>query len=227
MADERVTRLGGLGGILYAVSFIPAYVVGYPDAPLSTSGAQEVFAYFGGERSAFLFFNGVLTIFSAFFFLWFLGVLHGVLRRAEGEVAGLSSVALAGGVMFVTLSWAGVAVEVAYPATLARFENFQQDAQLVFLSLALSSWLYHFCQVGTAALVSATSLVALRTGILPGWLAWAGFAVALLALLHFLLPLLGALIGLLWVAVVSVLMLIGSFESPTPVRRLDRGRPSP
>lgn len=74
----------------------------------------------GGERSAFLFFNGVLTIFSAFFFLWFLGVLHGVLRRAEGEVAGLSSVALAGGVMFVTLSWAGVAVEVVYPATLAR-----------------------------------------------------------------------------------------------------------
>ncbi len=118
----------------------------------------------------------------------------------------------------------GVAVEVSYPATLSRFENFQPDAQLAFFALALSSWLYHFCQVGTAVLASATSLVALRTGVLPGWLALAGFVVALLALLHFLVPLLAALVGLLWLAVVSVLMLIGAVGSSTSIRRLDTGR---
>jgi Domain of unknown function (DUF4386) len=126
--------------------------------------------------------------------------------------------------MFATLSWAGVATEISIPATLGRFANFQEDAQLVFLTLALSSWLYHFCQVGTAALVAATSLVAFRTGVLPNWLAWAGLVVALLSLLHFLIPLLGALIGMLWVAVVSVLMLTGSVgHLPIPTRRLARG----
>jgi hypothetical protein len=34
MVDRRVAGLGGVSGTLYIVSFIPAYVVGHPDAPL-------------------------------------------------------------------------------------------------------------------------------------------------------------------------------------------------
>ena len=217
----RAARLGGLGGILYVVLFIPAYIVGSPDSPDRASSDQGVFDYFAEGVGTFLFFNGVLSIFAFFFLLWFLGALHGVLRSAEGEVEGgwLSSAALVGGIVFATLSFAGVAVEIAHPATLSRFEDFEPDAQLVFMTLALASWLYHFCQVGTSVLVTATSLLALRTGVLPNWLALAGFLVALLALLHVLIPLIGALAGLLWIAVVSVLMLIGSVGSP-PARRV-------
>src|SRR5947208_13246957 len=88
-----------------------------------------------------------------------------------------------------------------------RFHTLQPDATFVLVSLTLSSWLYHFCQVGASVMVLVTSLVALGTGVLPRWLALAGFVVALLTLLHFLLPLLAALVGLLWIAAVSVLML--------------------
>jgi hypothetical protein len=136
-------------------------------------------------------------------------VLHSVLKDAEGEGYGFSSVSLAGGLLFITLVLAGAAVEIVYPATLARFENFHQDAQLGFLSLALSGWMYRFAFVGMAALIAAASGVALRTGVLPGWLAWAGFVAALVALLRFLGPL-GGWLALLWVIVVSMLMLIGS-----------------
>ena len=216
----RAARLGGIGGILYVVLFIPAYIVGSPDAPNRASTDQGVFDYFAEGVGAFLFFNGVLTIFALFFLLWFLGALYGVLRSAEGEEEGgwLSSAALVGGIVFATLSYAGVAVEIVHPATLSRFEDFEPDPQLVFMTLALASWLYHFCQVGTSVLATATSLLALRTGILPTWMAYVGFVVALLALLHFLIPLLGALAGLLWIAVVSVLMLTGSV-GPSPARR--------
>ena len=216
----RAARLGGIGGILYVVLFIPAYIVGSPDAPNRASTDQGVFDYFAEGVGAFLFFNGVLTIFALFFLLWFLGALYGVLRSAEGEEEGgwLSSAALVGGIVFATLSYAGVAVEIVHPATLSRFEDFEPDPQLVFMTLALASWLYHFCQVGTSVLATATSLLALRTGILPTWMAYVGFVVALLALLHFLIPLLGALAGLLWIAVVSVLMLTGS-AGPSPARR--------
>ncbi len=58
-------------------------------------------------------------------------------------------------------------------------------------------------------MVLSASLVALGTGVLPRWLALAGFVVALLTLLHFLLPLVAALLGLAWVAAVSVVMLTG------------------
>jgi len=125
---------------------------------------------------------------------------------------------LAGGVLFVALMLAGAAVEIVYPATLARFENFQQDAQLGFLSLALSGWLYRFAFVNMSALIAATSVVTLRTGILPGWLGWAGFLFALVALLRLLGPL-GAWLSLLWVIAVSLLMLLGAVSRPVPAAR--------
>ena len=107
---------------------------------------------------------------------------------------------------------AGAAVEIVYPATLARFENFQQDAQLGVLSLALSGRMYRFAFVGMSALIAAASLVALGTGVLPRWLAWAGFLFALAALLRLVGPL-GAWLTLLWIIAVSLLRLAGHISS--------------
>ena len=212
MLNERAAvRLGGIGGILFVVLFVPSYLSA-PDSPIATSGPQDVIDYFTDRQDGILIINGLLLVFAAFFFLWFLGVLHGVLQDAEGEGYGFSSVSLAGGLIFIALVLTGAAVEIVYPATLARFENFQQDAQLGFLSLALSGWMYRFAFVGMAALIAATSVLALRTTVLPGWLAWAGFVAALVALLRFLGPL-GGWLALLWVIAVSVLMLTGGVGS--------------
>ena len=217
MLDARTAvRLGGISGILFVVLFIPSYLSA-PDTPVSTSGPQEVIDYFTDRQDGILTVNGLLLIFAAFFFLWFLGVLHAALQSTEGEGHGFSSVSLAGGLLFIALILAGAAVEIVYPATLARFENFQQDAQLGFLSLALSGWLYRFAFVGMSVLIAATSVVALRTGRLPGWLAWAGFLAALVALLRFLGPL-GGWLSLLWVVAVSVFMLAGGVGSASGTR---------
>ena len=211
-------RLGGIFGLLAAVVMIPAYLVGHPDAPGSP---QEASAYFGAGLGTFVFSNGVLPLFHVFFFIFFLGVLYGVLRGAGDDTrgGGLPAAALAGGIVFVALEAVGFAVEILYPAALQRFGVFEPDAAFVLVSLTLSSWLYHFCQVGASAMVVVTSLVALETGVLPRWLALAGFVVALLTLLHFLLPLVAALVGLLWIAVVSVLMLTGGVEPTGGPRR--------
>src|SRR5919112_2765464 len=212
MLNERAAvRLGGISGILFVVLFVPSYLSA-PDTPIATSAPQEVIDYFTARQDGILFINGLLLIFAAFFFLWFLGVLHSMLQDAEGERYGFSSVSLAGGLLFITLVLAGAAVEIVYPATLARFENFQQDAQLGFLSLALSGWMYRFAFVGMAALIAATSVVVLRTGVLHRWLGWAGLLVALVALLRFLGPL-GAWLALLWIIAVSVLMITGGVGS--------------
>jgi hypothetical protein len=97
------------------------------------------------------------------------------------------------------------------------------DAQRTFESFTLSAWLYHFCQVGDAVMISAASLIVLGSGILPRWLALVGFLAAILALLHFLIPLIGAISGLVWVTLVSALMLAGlSQGASTPRRRARR-----
>jgi hypothetical protein len=223
MSGGGLARFGGVCGLLFVLLIVPAYVVGYPDAPTSTSGAGEVLGYFGTSAGTFVFFNGTLALLSTFFFLWFLGVFYGVLRRAEGVDGVLSTVVLAGGILFITLSCAGYAAEIMHPATLQRFVNFVPDAQRTFESLALSAWLYHFCQVGDAVMISAASLIVLGSGILPRWLALIGFLAALLALVHFLIPLIGAISGLVWVTLVSALMLAGlSQGASTPRRRARR-----
>lgn len=222
MDGRTAVRLGGIFGLLAVVVMIPAYLVGYPDAPGSP---EEASAYFGAGIGTFVFFNGVLPLFHVFFFILFLGVLYGVLRGAGDDDArgvrggGLSAAALAGGIVFVGLEAVGFAAEILYPAALQRFGVFEPDAAFVLVSLTLSSWLYHFCQVGASAMVLVTSVVALETGVLPRWLALAGFVVALLTILHFLVPLVAALVGLLWIAAVSVLMLTGGVGSTGGPRR--------
>ena len=223
MADGNLVRLGGVFGLLAVVAMIPAYLVGHPDAPASSA---EAGTYFGAGIGTFVFSNGVLPLLHVFFFLLFLGVLYGVLRSAAdgtrgggGVGVGLPAAALAGGIVFAALTAAGFVAEILYPATVLRFGVLEPTEQFVLVSLTLSSWLYHYCQVGTSVLVLATSLSALGTGVLPRWLALAGFVVALLTLLHFLVPLLAALVGLLWIAVVSVLMLTGNVGSTDGSRR--------
>jgi hypothetical protein len=224
MADGNLLRLGGIFGLLSVVAMIPAYLVGYPDAP---GTPEEAGSYFEEGLGTFVFSNGVLPLFHIFFFILFLGVLYGLLRSAEdggdrraGGVRGaLPAAALAGGILFAALEAAGFTAEILFPAALQRFGVFEPDAAFVLVSLTLASWLYHYCQIGTSAMVLVTSLVALRTGVLPRWLALAGFVVALLTFLHVLLPLVAALVGLLWIAAVSVLMVTGGVGSAGGPRR--------
>jgi Domain of unknown function (DUF4386) len=151
----------------------------------------------------------------------FRGVLCVKSREAEGGETGLASVALAGGLILVVLETAGAAVEIAHPATVSRFQNIEADAQLAFVSQALSGWLYSFAWIGMAVLISATSVMALRSGFLPNWLGWVGLVAALVAVHKFVIP--HASLALLWIVVVSVLMINGlAFSSTFGSRRLER-----
>ena len=102
MAYTTAARLGGIGGILFVVLFFRSYLTP-PDTPVPTPGPKDVVAYFTDRQGGILLYNGLLLIFAAFFFLWFLGALHGVLRSVEGGSGGISSVALAGG--WCSLRW--------------------------------------------------------------------------------------------------------------------------
>lgn len=131
--DARTAvRLGGIFGLLAVVAVIPAYLVGTPDAPVSL---EEAGSYFEAGLDTFVFFNGVLPLFHVFFFILFLGVLYGVLRRAEDGAQGveLPAAALAGGLVFAALASAGFATEILYPAILQRFGVLEPDAQFVLL----------------------------------------------------------------------------------------------
>lgn len=165
--DTIAIRIGGLCGFAAALVMIPAYVVGSPDAPKSASEAERYYE----SNSTFVTANGVFPILHLLFFVVFLGALISLLRRAENGRSGFAIAALAGGVIFVTLQSAGWAAEVAYPAALVRFEELPLGSGVSPVLLSLSAWLYHYCQVGAAVLIFATSAIIWRTEVLPRWVA--------------------------------------------------------
>ncbi len=202
------TRFGWVAGILSAVIMIPAYAVGTPDM---VRAAERAPGYFAGTAN-FLVANGMVPLVHVLFFLIFLGALTGWLRQAG---AGAETwAAFAGGMVFITLSSIGFTAEILAPAVIERFPLVEFDPQLALASLTMATWLYHYCQVGAAVMVAATSLIIWRTGALPRWFAGIGALVVVLTLLHTWLPLLAALASLLWIAVISVALLL----SPAPAR---------
>ncbi|HKH77111.1 MAG TPA: hypothetical protein VKA51_09160 [Rubrobacteraceae bacterium] len=88
--DGNLVRLGGLFGLVSALVMIPAYLVGYPDAPGSLAEAD---LYFDAGPGAFVFFNGVLPLFHV---LLFPVVPRGAARDAA-KVRGRRRGALLGG----------------------------------------------------------------------------------------------------------------------------------
>ncbi len=84
MDSRAAGLLGGISIILFVVLTVPSFISA-PDTPVVTSASQDVIDSFNERQDDILTNNGLLLVFAAFFFLWFLGVLYGVLRDAEGE----------------------------------------------------------------------------------------------------------------------------------------------
>jgi hypothetical protein len=193
-------RVGGLFGVVSAATIIPAYLAGSPEAPDTPSDAH---AYFDSAAS-FLTANGTLPLLHLLFGLLFLGVLVSVLRSAAGPTGAVYT-AVIGGAVFLALTAAGLAAEVAVPAAIVRFDDVTvTDYSQPFLGLAV--WLYHYSQIGSAAVIFATAYVVWHTGVLPKWSA----ALAVLgvpALLHTWIGLPGAYSTVAWIGLTGLLML--------------------
>lgn len=203
MQRDPWERWSPLAGVAFAVLFLAALGVsgdGAGDTP------EEVARYYAdeGNRSAefFVFF---LLVAAALALLWFLGTLRGVLVRGEGDPARWTALAFGAGVASATLLLASASLFLA-PAGAATQDEFTFDPSIAN-AFSNAGYALLVCSAMTSALlVLATSIVALRTGILPRWTALAGFLVApVLLFAVFFFPL---FVWLAWVLAVSVLLVL-------------------
>jgi hypothetical protein len=205
-------RIGGLFGLASAALIIPAYLVGSPGTPRTGTGAQN---YFDGA-STFLTANGTLPLLHLLFGLVFIGVLVSALRNAAGP-SGAVYIALIGAAVYLTLTAAGVAAEVAVPAAIVQFN----DLTVVAYSqpfLALSFWLDHFSQIGSAALIFATAFIVWRTAVLPRWTALLA-VLGILPLIHTWMGLYAGYSTVLWIALMGLLLLALPAYKPPAARQ--------
>jgi hypothetical protein len=152
MTDRFAQALGGAAGIAYVVLLMAGDGFGGP-----------------ASRPAF-----ALEVLAFTCFLFFLGSLCGVMRRAEGGGGLLSTTALAAGVMAITIKLASAA-----PVLAARANADGLDPRMMGVLQDINNASFALTFFPLAAMLAAFALVATRSAALPGWLGWAAAALSM------------------------------------------------
>lgn len=201
---DRWQRWGPLSGVAYVILFLVGILAG-EDGPGDTP--EEHVAYYadaGNRTKDFAIF--FVLVAAGLLFLWFLAGLRGILVRAEGEVARWTALAYGAGIASAALFLGAASLFVA-PAGSAGDESFRNVNPSAVNILGNAGYAMFVCSIMVAALlVLATSIVALRTLVLPRWLSLAGFVVApLLLLAIFFVP---VFLWLAWILAVSAVLIL-------------------
>ena len=200
MARISWERLAAFAGVSFVVFYIVAFSLGIEVG----RGEREILDYYGdsGHRTreavAFLLLAG-----AGLDLLVFATALRAVIARTEPAPAVLSSLAWVGGAVGAALLMAGNSISRA-TAFAAMDDEFRvvPDTRNTFEDAGFL--LFWSGSIAAILLVLAVSLAALRYGVLPRWLGWAGLPAAALLTLAFL----GFLVFGIWLLAVSVALVV-------------------
>lgn len=195
-------RTAAIAGFAFVVLYVAAFALGIEVG----DSDQEIIDYYGdsGNRTkevvAFFFIAG-----AALGVAVFAVALRSIIARLEQERTMLAALAWTGGIASAALVLTGNAVSRA-TAFAAMEDDFQLNVDMRDLLETAGFLLAVSGALAAILLVVGVSLAALRYGVLPRWLGWAGFAVA--ALLPLAIAFVGFLIFLLWVIVASATLAV-------------------
>jgi len=203
-------RWSGVAGILFvALAVISPLIRGsVPGTDKADAMAKFARYYADSSHQSQALASAITGIIGLFFFAWFLGGLWSLLREAEGAPATPTIIVAVGGAAFIALGALEHVVHNTIGITLHFSDGYRLDPGLALVLEDLGTGIFLASMLAVGAATAAAGFVILRTRVLPVWLAWVGFLIAVLAL-PVIPPLsfLGALVLALWALVVSLLLL--------------------
>ncbi len=178
MAETRagweVERYAPLAGVVAVASWVIG-MLAIGDLSSKDKGA-EILAYYKAHDGR-IFAGGVIWLIGTALFVWFLGSLRVRLLAAEGPVGRLTSLAFAGGV------GTAICLMLLPGADLAgALSKNDLDPSAARALRSVSDVFFLGAEYLAPVLLVATALLALRTGVLPRWLAWVSLVIALVML---------------------------------------------
>ncbi len=211
MGTGRLAHWAPLSGIVFVALWVVSFNL-FSDVE-SNDSDQKIVAYYGGSghrhrEIAVLF----LVLAASLVFVWFLSVLRGRLAQAQGRAAALTSAAFGAGLVSAGLWIVSVALFSAQSLAREDTRKFVLDANTYRIVESIGYAVWFSATTIAAITVIATSIVSLKAGgLLPKWLAWLSFVVALTMLVaFFFVPF---LIFLGWVLVTSIVLIWRSYQS--------------
>jgi hypothetical protein len=171
-----MSRAAPLTGVVFVALWIAVFALLGGEEGESDAAIVAYYADDANRGEAVVAFD--LIVAAALCFIGFLAVLRDRLARPEAEAGALTNLAFGGGLAAATLwlvagvFWTGVAYTANETAEYVVDPNTER---------VVSEMAYLFFVTGvyaTILVVLGTSLVALRTRVLPRWLGWLGLLIA-------------------------------------------------
>jgi hypothetical protein len=210
-AKLTTPRAAAVAGVLFSVLLIAALVLIRISIPANPKDSGDWLASSG--KSVTLALN--LVPFAGIAFLWFIGVVRDRLGEYEDKL--FATVFLGSGLLFLAMLFASAAIAggliIAYGDGAGEFAN---SGSYAFGRAATFVALNTYAMRMAGVFMISTCTIFVRTGMLPRWMAWLGYALALVLLLTISSFSWVALVFPGWVFVISVYILVENL----------RGKPS-
>ncbi len=174
MGEGRLERLAPLAGVAFTVIFAIGFLTS-GDTPDTDATGEEVISHYSDEGGIFV---GIIALLvAAVLFLFFAGALRGAMAGTVEAPEWLATVAFGGAVIYaVALAIFAMsqimlidAADLGQPEVAQALNIFDNDN---FFPAVL----------GLATVLLATGWHALRSAVLPAWLAWAAIVLGVLSM---------------------------------------------
>jgi hypothetical protein len=198
MLSGSWARYAPLAGLLAVGLLVVSIIVTGFDSVDSNDSTLKVVKFWHDNDSEQIA-GAILGAVSLVPLLWFLGSLRSALRVAEGGTGRLSAIAYAGGIVLASFA----AVDSSLQFAVAESVGDVPPAVTQTLSVLYSDFFFGF-PVGLATLLLASSLVILRTRVMPVWLGWVALLLGIVSLTP--VGFFAFFVVLVWIAVVSVVL---------------------
>jgi hypothetical protein len=153
-----------------------------------------------------------LLLAASLLFIVFLASLRGRLAQGEGSAGGWTTAAFGAGLVATALWSVGTTLFFLPSLTIESTSEFELDPNTFRLIDDAGYVIWSSGTTMMSIVVLATSVLGLRAGAVPRWLAWIGFPVALSLLVAFLL--IPFIVLLAWLLIVSIVLSGGTRRPP-------------
>jgi hypothetical protein len=155
-----------------------------------------------------------LVPFAGIAFLWFIGVVRD--RLGEHEDRFFSTVFLGSGLLFLAMLFASAAVAGGILAIYEATPSQLLDSGTYGFGRAVTYQIMNIYAIKMAGVfMMSTCTLGLRTGIIPRWMVFLGYALAVTLLLSIGLINWISLVFPLWILLVSIYILIENYSGPS------------
>lgn len=199
-------RSAAVAGVLFALLFSASVLLIASSMP-----EQDMPTEFDDATMIRINIGLALVPFAGVAFLWFMGVVRDRFKDTEDQL--FSSVFIGSGLLFLAMMFVSAAVAGSIVATMATVGDETARAEVANFSRAMMlqvSNVYALRMAGVMLLSLGTMW--LRTGVMPKWLAFVTYAVAIVLLFVTSLSVWVTFVFPAWVLAVSIFILITNYR---------------